>query len=160
MATITEIALMLSAAVLGIAALWHFYWAFGGTKGLAVAVPEKPAAPGNEGTGGEGTGGGPLFVPSTLSTVIAATAIASIAALYAAMATGVFNGTAYSRLAALATGVLGLVFIVRAIGDFNHVGFFKRNTGSPFAVADSRYYSPLCLFLGASGLMAAATRYL
>ena len=153
MATITDIALMLSAAVLGIAALWHFYWAFGGTKGLIVAVPETPA-------GHDGTGGGPVFKPSPLATILVAVAITSIAALYAAIASGTFNATGYTRWAGLSAGALGLVFIVRAIGDFNYVGFFKRRTGTLFADADSRYFSPLCLFLGASGLLAAATRYI
>ena len=42
----------------------------------------------------------------------------------------------------------GLVLLLRAIGDFNLVGFFKRIRGSAFARMDTWFYSPLCVLLG------------
>ncbi len=144
MQTFANSALMLSAAVLGIAALWHFYWAWGGVGGKALAVPEKSS-------------GGPLFVPSPKATAIVAGCIALIAVLYAAAASCVLENSASANLA---LGVCGVAFIGRAIGDFRHVGFFKRHSGTPFAEADARYFSPLCLFLGASGLSAAVIHFL
>ncbi|KQC28483.1 DUF3995 domain-containing protein [Flagellimonas eckloniae] len=44
---------------------------------------------------------------------------------------------------------IGILFIVRAFGDFKYVGFFKSAKNSKFSVLDTRYYSPLCLLLGA-----------
>lgn len=41
-------------------------------------------------------------------------------------------------------------FIVRAIGDFKYVGFFKKIYNSSFASLDTRYFSPLILVLGIS----------
>lgn len=35
--------------------------------------------------------------------------------------------------------------LLRSIGDFRYVGFFKRARGSRFAELDTRFYSPLCL---------------
>jgi hypothetical protein len=45
------------------------------------------------------------------------------------------------------TPMLSLVFLVRAIGDFRFIGFFRRPSESAFAYWDMRLYSPLCLFI-------------
>jgi len=47
------------------------------------------------------------------------------------------------------TRALALVLLLRAIGDFRLVGFFKRIRGSRFARLDTVLYSPLCLALSA-----------
>lgn len=48
------------------------------------------------------------------------------------------------------------VLVLRAVGDFRLVGFFKRIRGSRFARLDTLLYSPLCFALGAAlALMAA-----
>ncbi|TXN35076.1 DUF3995 domain-containing protein [Flagellimonas hymeniacidonis] len=44
---------------------------------------------------------------------------------------------------------IGILFIIRALGDFKYVGFFKSAKNSKFSALDTRYYSPLCLLLGA-----------
>nr|WP_298999556.1 DUF3995 domain-containing protein [uncultured Allomuricauda sp.] len=43
---------------------------------------------------------------------------------------------------------IGMIFIVRALGDFKYVGFFKTSKDSKFSALDTRYYSPLCLLMG------------
>jgi Protein of unknown function (DUF3995) len=139
MQTFANCALMLSAAVLGIAALWHFYWAMGGRTGLIVAIPERNNRP--------------LFTPSRMATIAVAFGIASIAVLYAAVGFGVLQN---SPSAAIGLSICSLAFLGRSIGDFGYVGFFKSHTGTAFANADSHYYSPLCLFLGIAGFSAAA----
>jgi hypothetical protein len=48
---------------------------------------------------------------------------------------------------------LAIVLIIRAIGDFKYVGFFKRIKNTPFARYDTQYYAPLCLYLGLSTLL-------
>ena len=42
---------------------------------------------------------------------------------------------------------LGGVFLLRAMGEFRLVGFFKRVRGTPFAIWDTWLFSPLCLLL-------------
>lgn len=37
------------------------------------------------------------------------------------------------------------IFILRAVGDFNYVGFFKKHKQTKFGQNDTKYYSPLCL---------------
>ncbi len=49
---------------------------------------------------------------------------------------------------------LGLVFLLRAVGNLRTFGFFKIVKGTPFADWDTWLYSPLCLLLAllAAGL--------
>ncbi len=146
MRALADLSLIFGAAVLGVAALWHFYWLTGGRAGLDVAVPSRAS-------------GEPTFKPSNAATLGAAALISLLAALYAYEGAQGMSGMASGATwEIVALGLAGLGFLLRAIGDFNYVGFFKKMTGTPFATADSRYYSPLCLFLAASGLLAASSR--
>ena len=56
-----------------------------------------------------------------------------------------------------AAAVLGCVFLAPAIGDFEHIGILNKGGQTAFAKADRLIYSPICLFLAAGGLLAAAT---
>jgi hypothetical protein len=49
---------------------------------------------------------------------------------------------------------LGVVFLLRAVGNLRTFGFFKIVKGTPFADWDTWFYSPLCLLLAllAAGL--------
>ncbi|MFK8046240.1 MAG: DUF3995 domain-containing protein [Crocinitomicaceae bacterium] len=47
--------------------------------------------------------------------------------------------------------IIPLVFITRALGDFNYVGIFKKIKDTDFAMADSRIFIHLCLTIGALG---------
>ncbi len=42
---------------------------------------------------------------------------------------------------------LAAIFVLRAVGDFHYVGFFKRVRGSVFARRDTWVFSPLCVVL-------------
>jgi hypothetical protein len=55
-----------------------------------------------------------------------------------------------SRVFKFGNFAIAFIFAARAIGDFKYVGFFKKMVGTPFAENDSRFYSPLSLFLSAS----------
>ena len=53
--------------------------------------------------------------------------------------------------------VLGAVFVLRAIGEFRFLGFFKTIAGTDFAFWDTWLYTPLCLALGLGALWLAST---
>lgn len=44
--------------------------------------------------------------------------------------------------------IIASVFILRAIGEFNYVGFFKKIKHKKFGQNDTKFYSPLCLTIG------------
>ena len=56
----------------------------------------------------------------------------------------IFQASIFSKVGSI---VCALVFLLRAIGDFKYVGIFKTIKHSTFAQNDSKWYSPLCLFL-------------
>ena len=49
--------------------------------------------------------------------------------------------------------IIAALFLLRAIGEFKYVGFFKKVNTTKFAKMDTKYYSPLCLFIAISGII-------
>ena len=60
---------------------------------------------------------------------------------------------AENQMLTIATRIIGAVFFLRAIGDFNIVGIFKKKSNSKFAKADTKLFIPLCLFIGFSSIL-------
>lgn len=128
-----------AAAVLAALSLLHWYWAAGGRGGQGAVVPTAD--------------GRALLVPSRAATVV-------VAALLAASA-GLLTGAAleWSPRVGFRVGAagVGLVLLVRAVGERRYLGFFKRERGTEFARRDTWLYSPLCVALGAVAVLVAAT---
>lgn len=125
------IAIFISITLIFLAGL-HFYWAIFGIKNPSTVLPtnlksNKVKSPGKFGA---------VFV--------------GIALLFFAFVF-INKVSVYieSDWLSYATIGIGLLFIIRALGDFKYVGFFKSAKNSRFSALDTRYYSPLCLFLGA-----------
>lgn len=116
----------------------HWYWLGGGKGGIEAAIPS--------------TGESSLFRPSRFAT--AAVAILLLLAAWFVLELGGTMSLLFPNIMIEYGGwLLAAVFILRAIGDFRWLGFFKRRKGTIFARWDSLLYSPLCLFLGLSVLL-------
>lgn len=112
----------------------HIYWAMGGKRWASVVVPEIK--------------GKPQLSPGVAITLVVAIGLLGFGVL--AFLLG-FNGGLETTPAFLYAGwVAAGIFLIRAIGDFRYVGFFKSMKDSGFARNDTRIYSPLCLFLALS----------
>ena len=122
-------------AIFAAIGLLHVYWAIAGNAGKSVGVPSVD--------------GKPLFTPSPFSTLLVAAALFT-AALIIAGAVGWLGSRIPSNVFKLLTLGISVVFLIRSIGDFKYVGFFKSVTGSDFASWDTWLYSPLCLVIAAS----------
>lgn len=116
----------------GLAAL-HVFWALGGKAIGGAAVPE--------------VNGAPAFVPSAAATLAVAAALTA-AMLVVLAQSGLVPVPLPAVAVRAAAYVLGTVFLLRAIGEFRLVGFFKSVRGTQFATYDTYLYSPLCLLLG------------
>lgn len=116
--------------------LLHFYWGLGGKKWVHLAIPTSPKAVET-----------PLFKPRFIETLVIALGILGFAWVIGAKA-GVFP-TFQLPSSFITNSVLtiSIIFLVRAIGEFQYVGFFKKIKETPFAKMDTLYYSPLCLFI-------------
>ncbi|CAN5219638.1 hypothetical protein BH09BAC3_BH09BAC3_26530 [soil metagenome] len=116
----------------------HFYWACGGRMSWGTAIPSKA----------DGT---PLINPGIIATLVVAFGLL----LFAIITLGNSNLVPFDlNQWYVITGdwIIIIIFGLRAVGDFNMVGFFKRIKGTPFAINDTKYYSPLCLFLSLTTL--------
>lgn len=119
----------------------HVFWGLCGmSPAFSVVVPEVD--------------GKPAFRPSRLSCFAVAAALATAAALVACRG-GILSSPVGATWIQVGTIGVGAVFVLRAIGDFRLVGFFKKVRGSGFARWDTRLYSPLCLALGIGTLWVA-----
>jgi hypothetical protein len=126
----------LIAGILAVLAAIHVYWAAGGRWGTALAIPQKADGSSEQ-----------AFTPSTAATLAVALALSAAATLIAMRSGLVTSAGLPARYLTVGTWILGGVFMLRAIGDFRLIGFFKRVRGTPFARADSAFFSPLCLAL-------------
>lgn len=129
---------ILLSAIFAILSLFHIYWAAGGRFGGFAAIPTVE--------------GKPLFRPTMLATLMVA------AALFAAMLTilgnlGLFGDRFSQWIFRWATFVIALLFLLRAIGDFKLLGFFKQINETNFAYWDTVLFSPLCLFIAIAAFL-------
>jgi hypothetical protein len=125
--------------VLFVISVFHFYWAIGKDTGFAKTVPTDHE-------------GNPVLIPTKMSCIVVGLLLQIFAFLFLTRANLLFFPLSSWILHYIAWGISG-IFLFRAIGDFNYVGFTKRITTTDFAKMDTLYYSPLCLLLGLDGLL-------
>lgn len=111
----------------------HVYWALGGPLGKGAVLPER--------------NGQPVCRPSAAATVAVAIALLRAAAVLALRA-GVLSYLVGGQTVHWASWMVAAAFLVRSIGDFRWVGFFRRERGTRFAYWDARLYTPLAFALG------------
>lgn len=140
MQSLASFAALLTVAVLAALSLLHVYWGFGGRIGWLASLPEVDRKP--------------LFVPTPAQSFGVAAALA-LAIVILAAAGGWIALPVSAGLLRIGSYGVAAVFALRAIGEFRHVGFFKRNRGSRFARMDSWLYSPLCLLVAAGAFLIA-----
>ena len=118
----------------------HVYWASGGSWGSVAAVPEK-------------SDGEALFKPKAVGTVVVALLllVACAALLTEGEVVDLLGRIGVSEAICIACAA---VFFLRAVGDFNYIGFFKKIRLTAFGRNDTKFYSPMCLFLGIAFLLA------
>lgn len=136
---IVEILAIIQSIIFAILSGFHFYWFFGGIWGLDKVIPTKI----NE----EYT----LTIPK-FATLIVALALFSFGLTYLIKA-GLITFTLPDFVTDYAYWFIPIIFILRAIGEFNYVGFFKKIKDTKFAKADDAIFSPICLVIGIIGIL-------
>lgn len=121
-------------AVLFLVGCVHLYWLFGGRGGFAIAVPTRNDTK------------QPFFRPRRFE-IAAVTLIFWAAAVLLLMYAEIIPAIGPSWLPMFTGWSLAVVFLLRAIGEFRALGFFKSIRNTPFARMDTLIYSPLCLIL-------------
>ena len=132
---------LLLATILTFLGALHIYWVLGGRWGSAAVIPTLSHEASNQNKTETA-----LFKPPPVATLTVAAALL-IAALLVLLRADLIDVPLLEGVARVAVWFLAFVFLLRSIGDFRYLGFFKRVHDTRFAQMDSRYYSPLCLVL-------------
>ncbi len=112
----------------------HFYWGLGGKWGANAAIPTREN---NE----------KVMNPKLFECFVIAFGLLGFG-LFILVKTQILPLSLPNWLMKYGLWVLSTIFILRAIGDFKYVGFFKRIKSTQFGQLDTKYYSPLCLVVG------------
>lgn len=120
----------------------HFYWVFGGKWGLSAALPTKD-------------GQSEPVNPGIVLTLLVAMGLLMFGVFVGAFG-GVFPGVLDilpSFISTYGMWIISSIFLIRAIGEFNYVGFFKKIKHTNFAKWDTKLFSPLCLLISILGVL-------
>lgn len=124
--------------------LIHLYWGVGGRWGYDAVIPTQ--------------NGKPAFNPSKGVTIL----LAIVLLLPILLILGRMDVFA-SKISPwfFKAGLWGvcLVFLLRAIGNFKTIGFFKKRTEAKFSLWDTFLFSPLCLLVSFLILFVSISNY-
>jgi hypothetical protein len=136
MITIFSIVLFAIFTILG---LIHFNWIFGGKWGFEKALPTKEIRE-------------KAIEPPKIATAIVGIGLISFGLFYL-VKSGLINFQVPNWATTYGSWIIPFIFILRAIGDFKYVGFFKKIKNTNFGKADSKLFSPLCMTIGIIGIL-------
>jgi len=125
--------------LLGLISAIHFYWLLGGRKGGDAALPTS-------------ADGKLALKPRIFETLVVALGLLFMALLHIDKV-GLIELNLPAWIDNYALKIIAFIFLIRAIGEFRYVGFFKKIKSTRFARLDTRFYSPLCLLLSLNALI-------
>ena len=117
----------------------HFYWAFGGKRWFIDTLPTSSS-------------GVKKLNPGMIAGLVIASGLLFFAIIIIGNQ-GLFDKYISRIYFRYGTLIIAVIFLLRAIGDFKYVGFFKKVKQTKFAINDSKIYSPLCLFIAIVSLI-------
>ena len=130
---------LIESTVFILLAALHFQWALGGTWGFEHSIPEKED-------------GGKVMQPKKTDSAIVGVGLLLFATYYL-LKIGLFPVGIPQWFMNYGGWIVSGLFLLRAIGEFRYVGFFKKVKHTTFAQRDTKYYSPLCLVIGVTGIL-------
>ncbi len=126
-------------AIFFVLAIVHFHWALGGQWGFDHAVPTDLE-------------GRRVLNPRKTDSAVVGLGLLAFGVFYLLRSGVVGSYQLPVGLVRYLGWIIPVVFLLRAMGDFKYIGFFKRVRQTDFARKDTNYFSPLCLLIGALGL--------
>jgi hypothetical protein len=117
----------------------HFNWVFGGTFGFDVSLPTNEK-------------GERVINPKRMESAVVGAGLMTFAFFYL-VKSGMIAIDLPDWVMNYVSWIIPLIFILRAIGEFRYIGFFKRIKKTEFGKLDTRFYSPLCLAVGIIGIL-------
>ncbi len=112
----------------------HIYWGLGGKWGANAAVPTK-------------ANNQKVMNPKLVECFVVALGLLGFG-LFILITAQILSFNLPNWLMKYGLWTISTIFILRAIGEFKYVGFFKKIKLTQFGQLDTKYYSPLCLVIG------------
>ena len=109
----------------------HFFWGLGGKWGANAAIPTN----GNNEK---------VMNPKLFECFVVAFGMLGLG-LFILIKSNILSFNLPNWLMKYGLWAVSIIFILRAIGEFKYVGFFKKIKSTQFSRLDTKYYSPLCL---------------
>ncbi len=123
-------------AILVFAAIFHFYWGFGGRYGTAAAIPQTSE-------------GKPLFLPAAWGAhIIGLALLLALGCIYIASKWIALPFNLPYHAETRMMEFLSAIFLIRGLGWFKYAGLFKKVRHTYFARYDTYFYCPLFIVLG------------
>ncbi len=122
-----------------ILSLLHFNWAFGGKWSFDKVIPVN-------------ADGEKVFNPKKRHSLIVGLCLL-IFAFHYLLQSGLLSSVISGSTPFFEGWIISILFILRAIGDFNYIGFFKKVKHTDYANLDTKFYTPLCLIMGLMGII-------
>jgi hypothetical protein len=123
-----------------ILSLIHFNWVLGGTWGFDNSLPTNEQ-------------GERVLHPKKYDSAIVGLGLASFGIFYL-LKSQIIEFPIYTWITTYGGWIIPSVFLLRALGEFKYLGFFKKIQNTEFGKMDTKFYSPLCLLLGILGIIA------
>ena len=133
---ILSILLSLILIVLG---MLHFNWAMGGKFGFAEVLPTKES-------------GERVLNPKKIDSTIVGIVLTAFGIFYL-LKSGLIEFNLPEWIMKYGSWIIPSLFILRAIGEFKYVGFFKSVRKTDFGKLDTKLFSPLSLTIGILGIL-------
>jgi hypothetical protein len=111
----------------------HIYWGFGGKSGSAASIPAKE-------------NGKPVMNPGKIDCFAVALGL-FVFGVFVLVKAGIILFILPKWLSQYGLWVIAAIFLLRAIGEFRYIGFFKKIKTTTFGQMDTEFYSPLCLLI-------------
>jgi hypothetical protein len=125
--------------VFSLLGILHISWSLGGNWGFENSLPKNEA-------------GERVLNPKKTDSAIVGMGLLFFATFYLIKLETI--EMVLPNWAAVSAGwIISIIFILRAIGDFKYVGFFKKVQDTKFGELDSKFYSPLCFGIGILGII-------
>lgn len=138
MSSVLNIVILVNTILFVLLSLIHIYWLFGGQLGIDKAIPKKE-------------NGEYSFWPGKAMTLAVAVGL-----LFFAFITFSFikfgNYSIEFPFKIYAMWFIVIIFYLRSVGDFKHIGFFKKTKNTVFSKYDTKIYNPLSVYIATSSL--------
>ena len=135
---IMVLSILLSMILLGLGVI-HFNWVLGGKFGFLESLPTKE-------------NGERVLNPKKIDSAIVGIGLTALGVFYV-LNSGLIEYNLPERIMKYGGWIIPILFLLRAIGEFKYIGFFKRIKKTDFGKLDTKLFSPLCLIIGIFGIL-------